>query len=99
MGKENQAFVNLLFSQKNLDADMTVGFKGNPNMGSVVLNQFSTSQAFTSAPASSSIFTIDIFLLPIAIVNGVVLALFNWLGFTPLLINSNAAITLFLITV
>lgn len=46
MGKENQAFVNLLFSQKNLDADMTVGFKGNPNMGSVVLNQFSASQAF-----------------------------------------------------
>lgn len=38
----NQALVSLLFSKKNLEAHMDVGFKGNPNMGSVVLNNFST---------------------------------------------------------
>ena len=38
----NKALVNLLFSKKNLEAHMDVGFKGNPNMGSVVLNNFST---------------------------------------------------------
>lgn len=34
--------MSLLFSKKNLEARMDVGFKGNPNMGSVVLNNFST---------------------------------------------------------
>lgn len=38
----NRALVSLLFSKKNLEARMDVGFKGNPNMGSVVLNNFST---------------------------------------------------------
>ena len=38
----NQALVSLLFSKKNLEAHMDVGFKGNPNMGSVVLNNFTT---------------------------------------------------------
>lgn len=38
----NQALVSLLFSKKNLEAHMDVGFKGNPNMGSIVLNNFST---------------------------------------------------------
>lgn len=42
----NQALAYMLFSDKNLDADMEVGFKGNPNIGSVVLNQFSQSKAF-----------------------------------------------------
>lgn len=42
----NLALVNLLFSQKNLDSDMKVGFKGNPNIGSVVLNQFANSQEY-----------------------------------------------------
>jgi hypothetical protein len=46
MNRENQALVNMLFSQKNLASDMTVGFKGNPNVGSVVLNQFDDSEAF-----------------------------------------------------
>jgi len=46
MSRENQALVNLLFSQKNLASDMTVGFKGNPNVGSVVLNQFDDSEEF-----------------------------------------------------
>lgn len=38
----NKALVSLLFSKKNLEARMDVGFKGNPNMGSVVLNNFFT---------------------------------------------------------
>ena len=38
-GKSNFALASMLFSQENLDADMEVGFKGNPNIGSVVLNQ------------------------------------------------------------
>lgn len=46
MSHENQALVNMLFSQKNLASDMTVGFKGNPNVGSVVLNQFDDSEEF-----------------------------------------------------
>jgi hypothetical protein len=46
MSRENQALVNMLFSQKNLASDMTVGFKGNPNVGSVVLNQFDDSVEF-----------------------------------------------------
>lgn len=46
MGKENQALVNMLFSQNNLNSDMKVGFKGNPNIGSVVLNQFANSQQY-----------------------------------------------------
>lgn len=46
MSKENKALTRLLFSQKNLDSDMEVGFKGNPNVGSVVLNQFEDSNQF-----------------------------------------------------
>lgn len=46
MSKPNKALANALFSEKNLNSDMTVGFKGNPNIGSVVLNQFETSDAF-----------------------------------------------------
>jgi len=46
MSRENQALVNILFSHKNLASDMTVGFKGNPNVGSVVLNQFDDSYEF-----------------------------------------------------
>ncbi len=46
LNKENQALVSLLFSEKNLESDMKVGFKGNPNIGSVVLNQFKDSQQY-----------------------------------------------------
>ena len=46
MPKSNNALANALFSEKNLNSEMTVGFKGNPNIGSVVLNQFETSEAF-----------------------------------------------------
>lgn len=46
MSRENQALVSMLFSEANLDSDMNVGFKGNPNVGSVVLNQFATSTEY-----------------------------------------------------
>jgi len=39
LDEENQALIDLLFSKENLEADMTVGFKGNPNIGSIVLNK------------------------------------------------------------
>lgn len=46
MSKENQSFMKMLFSDKNLASDMNVGFKGNPNIGSIVLNQFTQSSEF-----------------------------------------------------
>ena len=46
LDKENKALVDLLFSPENLEADMTVGFKGNPNIGSVVLNRFADSAEY-----------------------------------------------------
>lgn len=46
MDKANQAMARMLFSDDNLNADMNVGFEGNPNIGSVVLNQVTSSPAF-----------------------------------------------------
>ncbi len=46
MSKENQAMAKVLFSDKNMKSSMVVGFKGNPNIGSVVLNQFPLSNDF-----------------------------------------------------
>lgn len=46
LDNETQALVNMLFSEKNLESDMKVGFKGNPNIGSVVLNQFANSPEY-----------------------------------------------------
>lgn len=46
MASASQAMTRLLFSEHNLDADMQVGFKGNPNIGSVVLNRFKESTVF-----------------------------------------------------
>lgn len=46
LSEANRALVSMLFSKQNLESDMQEGFKGNPNIGSVVLNQFSTSQAY-----------------------------------------------------
>lgn len=48
----NYALVSTLFSKKNLDAKMEVGFKGNPNIGSVVLNQFALTKEWTDIVAS-----------------------------------------------
>jgi hypothetical protein len=42
----NKALTGLLFSKQNLDAQMDVGFKGNPNIGSIVLNRFYNSKEF-----------------------------------------------------
>lgn len=46
MNKQNQAMMRMLFSEKNLASSMNVGFKGNPNIGSVVLNQIVNSEDF-----------------------------------------------------
>jgi hypothetical protein len=42
----NKALASLLFSDKNLETKMDIGFVGNPNIGSVVLNQFKESSEF-----------------------------------------------------
>lgn len=54
LDKKNKALISLLFSKKNLESDLEVGFKGNPNMGSVVLNQFNTSEDFENFASSFS---------------------------------------------
>ena len=46
MDKSSQAMMRMLFSEKNLASSMDVGFKGNPNIGSVVLNQIVDSNDF-----------------------------------------------------
>lgn len=46
MDRPTQAMMKMLFSDKNLNANMEVGFKGNPNIGSVVLNQIVASPDF-----------------------------------------------------
>ncbi|MVZ60538.1 hypothetical protein [Sphingobacterium humi] len=43
LDKANEALVSLLFSKSNLDLSLEVGFQGNPNIGSVVLNKFTES--------------------------------------------------------
>lgn len=42
----DKSMMEMLFSKKNLESDMKVGFKGNPNIGSVVLNQLVPTDAF-----------------------------------------------------
>jgi hypothetical protein len=54
LSKENKALASMLFSEANLESDMEVGFKGNPNIGSVVLNQFTESQDFIDFAAAFS---------------------------------------------
>lgn len=46
MSEASQALIRALFSQENLDLDMQVGFKGNPNIGSIVLGQFVETKVF-----------------------------------------------------
>ena len=46
MSRTNQAMCRMLFSEKNLSSNMDIGFKGNPNIGSVVLNQIINSNDF-----------------------------------------------------
>jgi hypothetical protein len=47
LDSNNKSLASLLFSKSNLEADMDVGFKGNPNIGSVVLNKFKYSEFFS----------------------------------------------------
>ncbi len=42
----NKALISTLFTEENLNAELRVGFKGNPHMGAVVLNRFSESDDF-----------------------------------------------------
>ena len=42
----NKAMASLLFSDENLETKMDIGFVGNPNIGSTVLNQFRYSDVF-----------------------------------------------------
>lgn len=44
--KDDKNFTKLLYSTNNLKSNLNVGFKGNPNMGSIVLNQFINSKDF-----------------------------------------------------
>ena len=46
LNETDKALASLLFSEKNLNTKMDIGFVGNPNIGSVVLNQFSESKEF-----------------------------------------------------
>ena len=63
LSPENKAMMSMLFSEKNLSAQMQVGFKGNPNIGSVVLNQIVSSPQFdefaTSFAEGDKIFIIS----------------------------------------
>jgi hypothetical protein len=43
---DDKRFAQGLYSEANLEADLNIGFKGNPNMGSIVLNQFTSSDDF-----------------------------------------------------
>lgn len=46
MTTESKAMLKMLYSDRNLDSNMIVGFKGNPNIGSIVLNQFAETEEF-----------------------------------------------------
>lgn len=46
MSAENKALMDMLFSKETLNLDMAAGFQGNPNIGSVVLNQFDDNDVF-----------------------------------------------------
>lgn len=48
MSTASAELVKALFSETNLNLDMKVGFKGNPNIGSIVLGQFVETEVFKS---------------------------------------------------
>ena len=45
---ESQALSKMLFSKSTLEMDTEWGFKGNPNIGSIILNQFDDKNIFKS---------------------------------------------------
>ncbi|GHV64023.1 hypothetical protein FACS1894199_01300 [Bacteroidia bacterium] len=46
--KKTKSLVDVLFSKRTLNMSTSVGFQGNPNVGSVVLNQFNEQKIFKS---------------------------------------------------
>lgn len=54
LDKSNKALASLLFSEETLEIKMDIGFVGNPNIGSIVLNQFTKSKVFQSVASSFS---------------------------------------------
>ncbi|PMD96701.1 hypothetical protein BWI97_11055 [Siphonobacter sp. BAB-5405] len=52
LDESNHALADLLFSKEQLDTKMDIGFVGNPNIGSVVLNQFRESEEFKAFVSS-----------------------------------------------
>ena len=46
--KNTKSLVDVLFSKRTLEMSTSVGFQGNPNVGSVVLNQFNDQAIFKS---------------------------------------------------
>lgn len=59
LSRENRAMIDILFSEKNLNSEMNVGFKGNPNIGSVVLNQFDLDNFGSSFQEGDLIFIVS----------------------------------------
>ncbi len=54
MKDEDCALVDLLYTPEDLELNLQVGFKGNPNIGSVVLNQFAKSAEYQEFAKSFS---------------------------------------------
>jgi hypothetical protein len=46
MSKTDQSFVSMFFSEKDRHSEMAVGFRGNPSMGSIILNKLEDSDEF-----------------------------------------------------
>lgn len=47
-GDGTKEFLEVLYTKKNLETSLEIGFQGYPNMGAVVLNQFGSMPAFQS---------------------------------------------------
>lgn len=62
LDKNNEALASYLFSDDNLASTLDVGFRGNPNMGSIVLNDFNSNsmkQILSNFQQSDRIFIIS----------------------------------------
>ncbi len=46
MERKDQNFVSMFFSEKDRKSEMAVGFRGNPSMGSIILNKIEDSAEF-----------------------------------------------------
>ena len=52
LDNDTQSLIRLLFTKDNLDSSLNIGFRGSPNVGSVVLNQLINSTAFKEFAAN-----------------------------------------------